>query len=99
MRSFLVLSLALPFAFSIVAAQNIPSTPSRWTLSAGPEWLRRTSTGYLWGVRLRAEYDLTRPQRAFGLRLEGAALWGPTQNYFFQSSAGSEWGFEQTADI
>ncbi len=99
MRSFLVLSLALPFAFSTAAAQDSPSTPSRWTLSAGPEFLRWSPRVHLWGMRLRAEYDLTRPSSVFGLRLEAGALWTPTQSYFFQSGSRTQGGVDQSSDI
>ena len=98
MRSVLVLSLTLPFALS-AAAQDTPLSPSRWTVSAGPEWVRWTPSVHLWGVRLRAEYDLTRPSRVFGLRLEGGALWTPTQQYFFSSGSTLQGGVEQTTDL
>lgn len=77
-----------------VAAQQ----PSRWTFSAGPEWYRNPKAR-LWGMRLRAEYDLTRPSSVFGLRLEGGARWGPTQSYFYQSVGGSAGGTEQRMDL
>lgn len=51
----------------------------------------------LWGLRLRAEYDLTNPTRVLGLRLEGGARWGPTQGWRHQS--GSPGGTEQRTDL
>lgn len=72
---------------------------SRWTLSTGPEWTRWTPSVHLWGVRLRAEYDLVKPNSVFGLRLDGGALWGPTQNYVFASGSSIQGGVDQTADI
>jgi hypothetical protein len=71
---------------------------TRWTFSAGPEWHRWWGT-HLWGVRLRAEYDLTNPTSVFGLRLEGGARWGPTQGYFDQSGSRSVGGQDQTTDL
>jgi hypothetical protein len=71
---------------------------TRWTLSAGPEW-NRWWGGHLWGIRLRAEYDLTKPTSVIGLRLEGGARWGPTQSTFDQSGSRSQGGVDQTADL
>jgi len=50
-------------------------------------------------MRLRAEYDLTRPSSVFGLRLEAGALWTPTQSYFFQSGSRTQGGVDQSSDI
>lgn len=72
---------------------------TRWTFSAGPEWGKVTPRTSLWGMRLRAEYDLTRPSNVFGLRLEGGARWGPTQTYFYESGSRSQGGVDQTTDI
>jgi hypothetical protein len=102
MRSVLVLPVALFVVFGTAAAQDTsstPLTPSRWTLSAGPEFIRWSPSVHLWGMRLRAEYDLTRPNRVFGLRLEGAALWTPTQSYFFQTGSRTQGGVDQSSDI
>src|SRR5207249_12264350 len=55
--------------------------------SVGPEWGRVTPATSLWGMRLRAEYDLTRPNSVLGLRLEGGARWGPTQSYFYEQNS------------
>jgi hypothetical protein len=78
--------------FSIVTTG---AAQSRWTLSAGPEW----STGWnhpyrAWGMRIRAEYDLTKPNRMFALRFESGALWSPTQTYFRQDGSGTEQMFD-----
>jgi len=88
--------------FIIGAALLITTTAAaqtRWTFSAGPEWGRVTPANSVWGMRLRAEYDLTRPNSIFGLRLEGGARWGPTQSYFYQSGPRSEGGAEQRMDL
>jgi hypothetical protein len=91
-RLFIV-SAALLFTTSIAAAQ------SRWTLSAGPEWHRGPAG--LWGVRLRAEYDLIKPGSPLSLRLEGAGCWGPTQYYSFSYALanGSVSGWDQNTDL
>jgi len=94
MRWFLVLG----FAF-LLAGSSAAQTPSRWTLSAGPEWSGWWWGTHLWGVRLRAEYDLAKPSSVVGLRLEGGARWGPTQSYFHQFGSRSVSGFDQTTDI
>lgn len=96
MRSFLVLSVALSFTVSTVAAQATPPTPSRWTLSTGPEW------GYpsLWGLRVRADYDLVGRTSPVRLRLQAGALWGPTQRFYRATGAGSVfYGSDQTVDL
>jgi hypothetical protein len=87
--------------FIVGAALLLTSTAgaqTRWTFSAGPEWHRSWGT-HLWGVRLRAEYDLTKPTRVFGLRLEGGARWGPTQGFFDESGSRSVGGQDQTTDL
>ena len=99
MRSFLVLSLTLSCTLRTAAAQEITPTPSRWTISAGPEWRSSELLGHFWGMRLRAEYDLTRPSRVFGLRLEGGARWGPTQSRFYESGSFSQGAVDQTTDL
>lgn len=86
------IALLLSVSATTAAAQ------SRWTFSAGPEW-QQTPNSLLWGARLRAEYDLTRPSGVFGLRLEGGARWGPTQSYFYESGPRSQGGVTQTTDI
>jgi len=92
MRLFIV-GVALLGISTTAAAQ------SRWTFSAGPEWAQWSSKSTLWGMRLRAEYDLTSPTSVFGLRLEGGARWGPTQSFFYQSSFRTESGTEQRMDL
>ena len=102
MRSVLVLPVALSFVFGIAAAQGTPPTPptpSRWTFSAGPEWTYVTPVDRLWSMRLRAEYDLTRPYSVFGLRFEGAVRWSPTQSYFYSRNSFSFGGREQRTDL
>lgn len=92
MRLFVV-SVASLLLASTSAAQ------SRWTFSAGPEWRAVAPKTYVWGMRVRAEYDLTKPASVFGLRLEGAALWGPTQSYFHVGNGYSYGGTEQRTDL
>jgi len=87
-----IVGVALLFTTS-AAAQ------SRWTLSTGPEWSRGIPEIRTWGARLRAEYDLTRPNSVFGLRLEGGARWNPTQSYFFSDGIGTWSGTEQQFDV
>ena len=102
MRSVLVLPVALSFVFGTAAAQDTSltsPTPSRWTLSAGPEWTYVSPVDRLWSMRLRAEYDLTRPYSVFGLRFEGAVRWSPTQSYFYSSNSFSFGGTEQRTDL
>lgn len=92
MRLFIV-SVALLLTTTVGAAQ------SRWTLSAGPEWAPATN---LWGLRLRAEYDLIKPGSPLSLRLEGAGRWGPTQNFSFSyllAGNGSGGGWDQYTDL
>jgi opacity protein-like surface antigen len=90
-----VVGAALLFSIATTGAAQ-----SRWTISAGPEWQNWWGTR-LWGVGLRAEYDLTNPTSVFGLRLEGGARWGPTQGYFYsqQSPRFSLGGTEQPMDL
>ena len=102
MRSVLVLPVALSVVFGTAAAQDTSltsPTPSRWTFSAGPEWTHVTPVDRLWSMRLRAEYDLTRPYSVFGLRFEGAVRWSPTQSYFYSSNSFSFGGTEQRTDL
>jgi len=94
MRLF-ISGVALVLCTTTVLAQE----PSRWTISAGPEWAKASPSSRLWGVRLRAEYDLTKPSSVFGLRLEGAARWGPSQTYFYESGPRSQSGFLQSSDV
>lgn len=91
MRLFIV-SASL-FLTTTVAAQ------SRWTLSTGPEWSRGIPQIRAWGVRFRAEYDLTRPNSIFGVRLESGARWNPTQSYFHTDGIGTWSGTEQQFDL
>lgn len=72
---------------------------SRWTFSAGPEWTSVTPKDHVWGMRARAEYDLTKPNSVLGLRLEGAALWSPTQSYFYEGSYYTSGGTQQGTDL
>lgn len=89
----LIVSAAALLLTSTAAAQ------SRWTFSAGPEWTAVGPKDRLWSMRARAEYDLTRPDRVFGLRLEGAARWSPTQSYFYENGPYSVGGQEQRTDL
>lgn len=93
MRLFIVV-VALLLSMSTTAAAQ-----SRWTVSAGPEWVQLAPNTHLWGMRLRAEYDLTPPSSVFGLRLEGGARWGPTQSYFYEFGSYSRGGTEQQTDL
>ena len=86
-------------AFVLCTTTGLAQEPSRWTVSVGPEWTQAGPYAHLWGARLRAEYDLTRPSRLFGLRLEGGARWGPTQSYFYESGPRSQGGLDQSADV
>lgn len=102
MRSFLVLLVALSSVSHAATAQG-PRLASRWTVSAGPEWIAVGPKSHVLGMRVRAEYDLTKPASVFGLRFEAAALWNPTQNYFYTGSFGgtgfSVGGTEQRMDL
>jgi hypothetical protein len=99
MRSVLVLSVALSSGLRTAAAQESLPTPSRWTLAAGPDW--SSSRSQLWGLRFRAAYDLMRPDRRLGLRLEASGLWGPTHFYSsnYQVVGGRAYGQIQTVDM
>lgn len=92
----------------IVGAACLLASPvtaqSRWTLSTGPEYSRGSIPELRrWGVRFRAEYDLTPPNSVFGVRLEGGARWSPTQSYFFSEGIGADqfiWaGTKQQFDV
>ena len=54
-------------------------------------------------MRVRAEYDLTKPTSLLALRLEAAGLWSPTQSHFRSvSSSWSSFGWgarEQRTDL
>ncbi|SRR6266576_3501943 len=92
MRWLLILSIALLSAATYGAAQ----TPSRWTLSAGPDWW--TSVG----GRVRGEYDLIKPDRPVRLRFELGGYWEPTQSHFGTyglSELGSYARSEQSVDL
>lgn len=91
MRLFIV--GALFFVTTSAAAQ------SRWTFSTGPEWSRGIPQIRTWGARLRAEYDITRPNSVFGIRLETGARWSPTQSYFYSDGIGTWAGTEQQFDL
>src|SRR5256885_4483794 len=81
-------------AFVLCTTTGLAQEPSRWTVSVGPEWTQAGPYAHLWGARLRAEYDLTRPRRLFGVRLEGGARGGATPNHIFEARSG-----EHTARI
>ncbi|HTI05392.1 MAG TPA: hypothetical protein VL549_08755 [Gemmatimonadales bacterium] len=75
---------------------------SRWTFSAGPEWTPVDLKIHVWGMRVRGGYDLIKPTSALGLRLEGAALWTPTQSYFHTENLSGPHGWggrEQRTDL
>lgn len=72
---------------------------SRWTVSTGPEWSRGIPALRTWGLRARAEYDLTKPNSVFGLRFETGARWSPTQSYFYSSGFDTQSGMEQRVDL
>ena len=86
-------------AFVLCTSTALAQEPSRWTLSAGPEWGLVAPHTHLWGMRLRAEYDLTKPNSVFGLRLEGDARWSPTQGYFYSDNVATWSGIEQRNDL
>ena len=94
MRSFLVLLLALSLIGS--AAAQTPQTPSRWTLSFG-----RDSWYYpsVWGLRVRADYDLVGRRGPFRLGLLMSGSWGPSQ--YFTEPAGDAYlgGNVQRGDL
>lgn len=88
--------------FIVGAALLLTSTAaaqSRWTLSTGPEWTPHGTP--MWGARFRAEYDLTRPNSVFGVRLETGARWSPTQTYFFPAGPvfSASWSTQQRLDL
>ena len=93
MRLFIV-SAALLFSLSTTAVAQ-----SRWTVSAGPEFMRWDPRVHMWGMRVRAEYDLTKPASVFGLRLEGGVLWSHPQSWHVESGAPRQGGVDQTTDI
>src|SRR6267378_306139 len=91
--------LVLAFAF-FLATNSAAQTPTRWTLSAGPEWSSTLRTGHFYGGRLRAEYDLITPTSPFRLRLEAGGFWSPTQSYFGNRIDGSYYyGASQSVDL
>ena len=93
MRWLRIPSVALLVVTNSVAAQ----TPSRLTLSAGPEW---TGAPRLWGLRLYADYDLLKLDSPFQLRLQGGGRWGPPQRYTRYFGNGAAMGGEdQTIDL
>lgn len=94
MRLFFV-GVVLLFCTTSGVAQQ----PSRWTLSAGPEWTR-TFVGSKLGGRLRAEYDLVAPTSPLRLRAEAGTFWSPTQSFWGTYIDGSTvQGFNQTVDL
>src|SRR5437867_5489481 len=92
MRLVVIGAAALVLASPVVAQ-------SRWTFSAGPEWGLVAPRTHLWGMRLRAEYDLTKPGSVFGLRLEGGARWSPTQSYYYTDQVATWSGSEQRSGL
>ena len=97
MRFFIVGAVSLILITTSAAAQ------SRWTVSVGPEWRPGSSPSLprFWGMRARAEYDLTRPNRVFGLRLETSGHWSPASSYSsgFPDGSGTWGGTRQAFDI
>ncbi len=94
MRLFIV-GAALLFSVSTTAAAQ-----SRWTFSAGPEWSGVGNNSHIYGGRLRAQYDLLRPDRPLRLHLEFGGRWEPTQSYFNTLSDGSNFGgVNQSVDL
>jgi hypothetical protein len=91
--------LCIVGAALLLSISTHAAAQSRWTFSAGPEWGKVTPANSLWGMRLRAEYDLTKPSSVFGVRLEGGTRWGPTQSFFYRSIFGRESGTEQRMDL
>jgi len=90
MRLFLV-------GAALLVASNA-AAQSRWTISTGPEWYR-SSLRRTWGMRFRAEYDLTKPTSIFGLRFETGARWSPSQSYFVSYANSTQSGTEQRFDL
>ena len=82
-----------------VLVTTTAAAQSRWTLSTGPEWSRGFPQTRTWGVRFRGEYDLTRPNSVFGVRLESGARWNPTQSYFHTDGIGTWSGTVQQFDL
>ena len=88
MRSFIVGAL-------LVLVATPATTQSRWTFSAGPEWIDRVVGG-----RVRAEYDLTPSLKPFRVRLEFGGYWEPTQNFYATYLDGSSvGGTKQSMDL
>jgi len=86
-------------AFVLCITTALAQQPSRWTLSAGPEWAP-LNYAHSFGGRLRAEYDLITPTSPFRLRLEAGTFWSPTQGYAADYIDGSSVvGTNQTADL
>jgi len=50
-------------------------------------------------MRLRAEYDLTKPNRVFGMRLETGALWSPNQGFLYFDGASTGAVAQQKLDL
>src|SRR5437899_6331104 len=95
MRWLLILCVAC-----LLARNSAAQTPTRWTLSAGPEWSSTLKTGHFYGGRMRAEYDLIAPTNPFRLRLEAGTFWSPTQSYFGSLIDGSTYyGAKQSVDL
>ena len=70
---------------------------TRWTLSAGPEW---SSVPNVWGMRLRADYDLVGRRSPLRIALLGGARWGPTQTFRQSLGSGSSfYGSDQSVDL
>jgi len=73
-RLFIVSATLLCATAATAAAQ------SRWTFSAGPEWVS-TFSGNRYSARVRSEYDLMRADRPLRLRMEIGGRWEPTRTY------------------
>ncbi len=86
-------------AFVLCTTTAVAQQPSRWTVSAGPEWTP-LNYSHFFGGRLRAEYDLIAPTSPFRLRLEAGTFWSPSQGYAANFIDGSSVvGSKQIADL
>src|SRR2546430_16318704 len=95
MRWFLVLSCAF-----VLSSESAAQAPSRWTLSAGPEWTPSPSNSRFYGGRARAGDDPLPPPRPVWLGVGGGNFFLPAPGfykvYFYWSSG---FGFRQKIDI
>ena len=84
-------------AVFLVTTAGVAQQPSRWTLSAGPEWSRIPS---IWGLRVRADYDLVGRNSPFRVGLLAGGSWGPTQAFRDPIGSGSYYsGVNQRLDL